>query len=85
MNSLDYKGYHGTIETEDGILFGHVLGLKNTIISYEGENISELTQDFKDGIDDYLRNCQVNNEKPEKANYELAKSEWNSIFPISFA
>lgn len=35
MSLLEYKGYIGTIETEDNILFGHVLGLKNTIISYK--------------------------------------------------
>ena len=34
MSLLEYKGYRGTIETEDDILFGHVLGLKNTIIMY---------------------------------------------------
>lgn len=31
MNTLEYKGYKGTIETEDDTLFGHVLGLKNAI------------------------------------------------------
>lgn len=39
MNTLEYRGYKGTIETEDDTLFGHVLGLKNVIISYEGKNI----------------------------------------------
>ena len=34
MGVLSYKGYYGTIETEDDFLIGHVLGLKNTIISY---------------------------------------------------
>lgn len=57
MSLLEYKGYQGTIETEDNILFGHVLGLKNTIISYEGNTINELKTDFQNGIDDYLENC----------------------------
>ncbi len=39
------------------MLFGHVLVLKSTIISYEGNNIKELKQDFQNGIDDYLENC----------------------------
>ena len=59
MSLLEYKGYQGTIEIEDNILFGHVLGLKNTIISYEGNNINELKTDFQNGIDDYLENCQM--------------------------
>ena len=28
MNSLEYKGYRGTIEKENGILFDHVFGLQ---------------------------------------------------------
>lgn len=56
MNTLKYKGYKGTIETENDTLFGHVLGLKNAIISYEGKNIAELKEDFQNGIDDYLDN-----------------------------
>ena len=59
MSLLEYKGYQGTIEIEDNILFGHVLGLKNTIISYEGNTINELKTDFQNGIDDYLENCQM--------------------------
>lgn len=85
MSLLEYKGYRGTIETEDDILFGHVLGLKNTIISYEGNNIKELKDDFRNGIDDYLENCRINNEEPEKVNEKLAKSEWNNIFPVGLA
>ena len=48
MNTLEYKGYKGTIETEDDTLFGYVLGLKNAIISYEEKNIDELRDDFRD-------------------------------------
>lgn len=85
MSLLEYKGYTGTIETEDNILFGHVLGLKNVIISYEGNNISELKSDFQNGIDNYLDECRIKGEQPEKVDNKLAKSEWNDIFSISFA
>lgn len=68
MNSLEYKGYRGTIEKENSILFGHVLGFKNTIISYEGNSIDELKDDFQNGIDDYLENCRINGEEPGKEN-----------------
>ena len=85
MNSLEYKGYRGTIEKENGILFGQVLGFKNTIISYEGNSIDELKDDFQNGIDDYLENRRINGEEPEKENDKLAKSEWNNIFSMELA
>ena len=44
------------------------LGFKNTIISYEGNSIDELKDDFQNGIDDYLENCRINGEEPEKEN-----------------
>ena len=61
MSLLEYKGYQGTIEIEDNILFGHVLGLKNTIISYEGNNINEFSKWNRE-------NCQINGEEPENDN-----------------
>lgn len=65
MNILEYKGYKGTIEIEDDTLFGHVLGLKNVIISYEGKNIDELKDDFQNGIANYLESCRLNGERRE--------------------
>ena len=85
MSLLSYNGYYGTIETEDDLLYGRVLGLKNTIISYEGSNVKELKQDFKNGINHYLESCRLDHTQPEKPNYTKAKGEWNSIFPVSFA
>lgn len=63
---LKYKKYVGSIEKENNILCGHVLGLKNVIISYEGKDIEELKDDFQKGINDYLESCRVNGEQPEK-------------------
>ena len=57
-NVLEYKGYKGSIEidTEAEILYGHVQNLKNPkdIVSYEGETLKELKNDFREAIDDYL-------------------------------
>lgn len=66
MSLLSYKGYHGSIEVEDDFLFGHALGLKNTIISYEGKNVEELRKDFKAGIDDYVSSCKADHVEAEK-------------------
>ena len=53
--TVEYKGYSGSIEysESDKVFFGKVLGIKS-LISYEGNNIDELTQDFHEAIDAYL-------------------------------
>lgn len=52
---LKYKGYYGSVEysSEDALLYGKVLGI-NSLISYEGESVAELQQDFEWAVDDYL-------------------------------
>ena len=54
-NLLEYKGYYGSVEysSEDVLLYGKVLGI-NSLISYEGESVAELQQDFEWAVDDYL-------------------------------
>ncbi len=67
-NTIKYKGYIGSVEfsEEDEAFFGKVLGIKS-LISYEGKNASELLNDFHDAIDEYLKECNENNIKPETA------------------
>ncbi len=68
MGYLHYKGYTGVIEYDEdlNIFVGHVTGLNKDGISFEGDSIDALTQDFQDGIDDYLDHCQQIGKKPEK-------------------
>jgi len=65
LSVLEYKGYKGSIEvdTEADILYGHVQNLKNPndIVSYEGETIKELKDDFRSAIDDYLASFEDKN------------------------
>ena len=61
MKTLTYKGYVGSIEIsdEDNCLFGKVLDLpKDTAISYEGETVADLKEDFKGAVDDYIAHCK---------------------------
>ena len=70
MNILSYKGYTGTIEVseKDNCLFGQVVGLPNdTMISYEGETVSELKKDFQGAVDDYLAYCEEEGIEPRKS------------------
>ena len=66
-NNLEYKGYIGTVEysANDGVLCGKVIGI-NGLISYEGDSIQSLRQDFEEAVDDYLDMCRENNVEPQK-------------------
>lgn len=50
---LHYKDYVGDVKYDnaDKIFYGHVLNVKpNYIVSYEGQNLNELMQDFEDAV-----------------------------------
>jgi len=67
MRNLEHKGYTGTIEysKEDELLYGKVLGIKS-LLSYEGSTGTELEEDFRGIIDEYLEECKEAEIKPEK-------------------
>lgn len=67
-NIIKYKGYWAEIRysDEDECFWGKVEGLKNTSITFEGNNVKELKKDFKDAINLYLNNCKACNEIPEQ-------------------
>ena len=67
-NTMEYKGYVGSIEfsEKDCLLYGRVLGIRS-LISYEGKTARELLDDFHSSVDEYIRICEENNKKPEKA------------------
>lgn len=66
-NLLSYKNYNGTVEysREDNCLFGKVVGIKS-LLSYEGESVQELEQDFRNVIDEYLSDCKNRDVEPEQ-------------------
>ena len=66
-NLLSYHNYNGTVEysKEDGCLFGKVIGIKS-LLSYEGNSVKELEQDFQEVIDAYLNDCMERNIEPEQ-------------------
>ena len=68
QNIMKYKGYWAEIRysDEDECFWGKVEGLKNSSITFEGNNVKELKKDFKEAIDFYLENCKSCNEEPEK-------------------
>lgn len=67
METIEYRGYRGTVETcePDNYHYGHVLGLKRDGIIYEGENREAMLRDFHEAVDDYLAYRHLDGEQPE--------------------
>jgi len=70
MDCFNYKGYYGSVEysEEDNCLFGKILGLKKSLILYEGKSLEELKNDFEISVDNYLDRCNIREKQPEKYN-----------------
>jgi predicted HicB family RNase H-like nuclease len=64
--TLSYKGYIATIECDerDHIYWGKVLGMTDRI-TFEGETLQALTDDFHNAIDFYLADCANTGRTPE--------------------
>ena len=67
MNSMTYKGYFAKInfDERDSIFWGKVVGIKDSI-TFEGETVTQLTEDFHNAIDHYLNDCEKEGRKPDK-------------------
>ena len=63
MNTLlEYKGYHGSVHLDAD---AKVLHLRD-VVTFEGTTVEEVTQAFRDSVDDYLEFCRERGEEPEK-------------------
>ena len=64
---LQYKNYFGSAEfsEEDEVFHGKVIGIRS-LISYEGDSVNTLTEDFRGSIDQYLAFCKERGIEPEK-------------------
>ncbi len=67
MNSMTYKGYFAKInfDERDSIFWGKAIGIKDSI-TFEGETVAKLTEDFHNAIDHYLADCKNENYLPAK-------------------
>jgi predicted HicB family RNase H-like nuclease len=69
MNDMTYKGYAARVEFDprDNVFWGKVLGLPDSIsITFEGDTVAQLTQDFHNAIDFYLLDCANTGREPTK-------------------
>ena len=62
---LEYKGYFGTVEADDGVFVGRVSGLRD-VITFEGATFAEVEKAFRNSIDDYLTFCAQRGEPPDR-------------------
>src|ERR1700746_2596453 len=62
---LEYKGYFGTVEADDGVFVGRVSGLRD-VITFEGATFAEVERAFRDSIDDYRAFCAERGEPPDR-------------------
>jgi predicted HicB family RNase H-like nuclease len=62
---LEYKGYFGAIEADEGIFVGRVVGLRD-VITFESATFAEVEHAFRESIDDYLAFCAERGERPER-------------------
>jgi predicted HicB family RNase H-like nuclease len=67
-NLLSYKNYNGTVEysKDDGCLFGKVVRIKS-LLSYEGNSIQELENNFQAVIDEYITDCEERGQLTEQS------------------
>ena len=67
-NYLHYKDYIGSVEfsEEDAVFHGKIVGIKS-LISFEGDSVNTITEDFHNAVDEYLSFCAENGTKPEKS------------------
>jgi predicted HicB family RNase H-like nuclease len=67
-NTIEYNGYIGTVEysQEDRCFFGK-LDMINDLVTFEAQNVTELEENFKNAVDDYILTSKQLNREPQKA------------------
>lgn len=67
-NVMTYKGYTARIEFDerDDIFVGKITGIADSI-TFHGETVKELREDFRDAIDHYIADCAATGRSPLKA------------------
>ena len=66
-NYLHYKNYTGSVEFSevDAVFHGKVIGIK-ALISFEGDSVNAIVNDFHKAVNEYLNFCVKTGREPEK-------------------
>jgi predicted HicB family RNase H-like nuclease len=67
MDTMEYKGYRGTVfyAAEDRVLHGRILGIDD-VVNFEGTDVEELETAFHEAVDDYLALCEKLGRHPDR-------------------
>ena len=67
-NNMEYKGYLGSVEfsEEEAVFFGKIMNIRS-LISYEGKNVMEVSEQFREAVDEYSSICE---------------QQWNSLVKV---
>ncbi|MDY0222671.1 MAG: type II toxin-antitoxin system HicB family antitoxin [Desulfobacterium sp.] len=67
MKTMTYKGYFAktNFDKQDSLFWGKVLGIQESI-TFEGETVTQLTEDFHNAINRYLADCKKEGRTPAK-------------------
>ena len=67
-NNMEYKGYLGSVEFSEveAVFFGKIMNIRS-LISYEGKNVMELSEQFREAVDEYSSICE---------------QQWNSLVKV---
>ena len=85
MNTIKYKGFIGSVHfsEEDGVFFGTIEGI-DSLVTFEGASIQELTDAFHKAVEDYLLFCKEHGISPKKSytgtlNIRISPATHNAI------
>jgi predicted HicB family RNase H-like nuclease len=67
-NYFHYKDYLGSVHfsAEDEVFYGKIEGIDD-LISFEGQSVEELKQDFQEAVEGYLDICKRHGKRIEKS------------------
>jgi predicted HicB family RNase H-like nuclease len=65
---IEYKGFLGSVRfsADDGVFYGKIEGTDD-LVSFEGSTVAELTDAFREAVDDYIGLCAKTGKRPEKS------------------
>ena len=64
---MEYRGYVGTVQysPEDRVFHGRIAGVRD-VITFEGDSVHSLEDDFRRAVEDYLSLCAKHGRESER-------------------
>ncbi len=78
-STLEHRGYRGSVEysAEDKMLHGRLLCARD-VVSYGGNDLTDLETNFRDAVDEYLAFCAETDKTPDRPNPLAVEVSLNS-------